>query len=515
MQPDSRGDSSDAVSRLVLFVIVLSNLLLCAWNVHSGSESIFDGNLFSGDNMLSLVVLKVFEHGGRLYSDVFYQYGPLYPTLLWQFSKLFESRIVALYCFDMFCLLIAQLCVVYVAHRNGFSTYVLLLLAIGCYVRYQGVFGSYAGLERVFFCLIVLFWNVYHQRTAARDYLLGAIFGALQWLKFGVGPLFLVSSALLDFAETRIRGDTNYRALLRSWLRIGIAAASFQSALILFAFAHYTPEIAWEQVFPTYFLKAYAAYNDSRNPFEYMDLGFFIGKQLPLILGGTLLLWYLIHSFAFSRSIAGHSWAILPVFYVLAGFTIFGLKYHFWGYDFAMLFSFFAFPHLHRSKYLHATVLLLLLFPVVSYAKNLVFPRPSPPKEKVVFPNNEFLYFSPEQAARHRALIKHFAMVRNRNEQPAKGIFIEMGFYHFFDFVPEGRHVYWLIGFPKPFDRQHASRPNQSLLCSVWSSESLPADTENWFQEANPFPRTLYQEAFSKAKIHKIDSRTFFYHFIW
>ncbi len=514
MEVSSCMNDSPRPSWTLIAAVIAFNLAVGFSQLHFWPAYTLNSEIFSSDTTLNLCVINTLNSGGRLYSDIFYQYGPLFPTLFRHFSQLFANKVIALFWFDLMLSVFAQLVVLKLACRYIQSRLLLSLIIVCCSLRFRCFFGNYTLIERFLLFAAVLFWTSYPNRNTPRNLLVGAWFGALQWLKFGVGPMLAVASLILDLLEYRHRQKSDFMLLVRSYVIIMLSAGIFEFFFIVWAFLSYSSDIAWEMVFPIYFLESYASFGGFGNPFRFMDLGYLVYKQLPILTGLAMTVVLLAQIYRQRRSVEGRTYLLLPVFYILGCLSLFRQHYLLWQYDYAVLFAFFSLLHVKSFPIARLILVFLFFWPLAISAKNLVFPRPPVCTEKVVFPNGEYLYFPPDQARNHRQLIDIMQSQRGFRDQNYRGIFFQMGFYYFYDIAPVGRQVYFLTGFPKPFDAGLLTEQNSRIGWCVWPSATFLDDVERWFKQANPFPKSVFQQHFDRARLTRIGNAFYLYEFI-
>lgn len=261
---------------------------------------VFSEQFLLRDAGFSLVVADHLLRGGKLYQELFYQYGPLPAYFHAAVARIFgNSAQTFVGLLQIVCIVdvaIAYFLVRRVAH--GWTTFLLLVIGLFPAFLVPGSFTvvsigpAYPPFERTLLLLLALAWRGPSARTLKRAFVIGLLLGVMPWIKFGAAFVAAVALVLVDGAFL-IRQRVELEAWL-NWLRqlfaTGIAFCVGQAALMAFLWKTCSSEIAWDALWPAYMIQSYQSYVGADRFPHWINLRYFVGTQLPPLTGLVLVL---------------------------------------------------------------------------------------------------------------------------------------------------------------------------------------------------------------------------------
>ncbi|HZT78157.1 MAG TPA: hypothetical protein VFA27_15995 [Vicinamibacterales bacterium] len=223
----------------------------------------------------NLLTADVVLHGGQLYRDVFFPYGPLGAYIYVVWAAAFGNTPRSYLCLFVAISAVNMILAYYVLRRAaGMRVAVAVGAALLAVVPIPGsivgafVTSAYVVLERTFLLLLALLWTPPLTRTRSQSLAIGAIAGVWQAVKFGGGPLAMAALLLLDLVALAVSGLD--AATIKTWLqRVAVSVAAFlvvEVAIVAYAFWTQPTPIATDEVWPLFMFQAYAGLGSYRWP---------------------------------------------------------------------------------------------------------------------------------------------------------------------------------------------------------------------------------------------------------
>lgn len=403
-------------------IVRCSGVVLVAWLAFDWFPGLFSEAvpgtseafaLFHDEGAILYAMSEV-ARGARAYEEAFWNYGPLPLATLVQSTGLFGE--VSLETFEK--------------HQQSgyFIRSILLLLLIkrilglklGVLVWFVvGMGWSYGGRpatphESVILLILALLWRPPASRSLSNLALVGALFGALQWVKFGTAFFAGFAWVLIDLLwQTNRQRACVWIVWLKQMVWIFLFFILVEGGRVLHAFITLPPEHAALSILPVYFLSWYDSYTGeaaSRWP-TFKGWAFFWGTQFPALAGLAGITAMLVLIIA-KRTSSAAAWcfirpavwgaAVLGLFYVLGALFFFQHVWNMYLYRWTLLPGVAVLVGLLKSPYRWVVLLLLvpsaLLIPLSAYRHASGAKAKSPGGlTEFTFPNGQSLWLSEDE----------------------------------------------------------------------------------------------------------------------
>lgn len=297
-------------------------------------DPLADGFLFQ-DRAHMLHLADVLASGGRLYRDVFFNYGPI-PAYAYYYWTLLAGNsalsYVAWFWASGFCFYLVQLRWV---QRTGWRGILVLLLTIPVVVRFAS-YTPYLFIEGILASLIALRWRPPGERGTRTSAVVGLLLGLMQLNKFGTAALVGFCWLLLDLSWAWQHGAAG--DVRRRWFQeLLVQGGAFLLVQLLFAAWLWSMLPGWlalNTFWPTYIVRWYESYlsPEYRYP-DWFGWNFFVGEQLALVMlalaGACLVAGWLGRRLRSSSTadVTDAGGVLLALVYTLAFFTLLKHKY--------------------------------------------------------------------------------------------------------------------------------------------------------------------------------------------
>jgi hypothetical protein len=476
----------------VLLVVIASLTLLKPPEIWRDREWFMDGGLTlnAADRLL---------HGEKLFSDVFYQYGPVSIELYVLWSKVFGNSISSYQALNLLCMLLNCVLLFKVLQHAGLSisTIVVAFLALLPYFVAPDPAVFYYHFEKTLILVVVLLWRPPEQRSVQRSLALGCVIGLMQWVRFGAAAGVLAAVFILDLMLEKAFS----RRLVLTTLSYVAGFFLVEGALAARFFVTLPKDVALETLWPGYMAGSYSVYAaDLRYP-RFLSLNYFIGRQLPIALCAVLAvgaLFLVVRSKVFKKRAA----LLIPGL-AFAAYCCFYYKQSWHYYIGSWLLILPAAAVIEQFSLAPKAIVAVLLLPALYLGLRAdLFPSRDSELQAAVLPNGEKLWLSQEVINRNQALVNR---LRELRDQPARRdvLFVSRtpvlwaSHLYFFDQIPQpARHSMIFPGWLRPRDFQllpaTLDRSKAVVLLQDADQGSPSKDACQW--ESHPYPRPYCEQ---------------------
>jgi hypothetical protein len=450
-----------------------------------------EGFVFS-DLSHNLHVADVLNGGGRLYSDVFYNYGLLSGCSYPWWSRLAGNTAFSYCLFVLVLAWIASTLGILALQKIGLSrtwswVWMVVVLPLEGF-RYFG--SSYNYLEVIWALGFVLLWDPPGSRSTLRLLGLGSMLVLMLATKFGLVVILGAAAFAVEiFLVARGRFSVSPFRLAWEWsilLVAGVVGVVGYYGYLWFTLPH---SIAWTVLWPIYHKTWYASYmtDDFRFP-HWHNLGYFVGEQMAYL---VIFLLGVASLLRLRRIRPEHGAALaLGATYALAAVLIFQ---HNWNYlnNLWLMVPAAALMLASLPGWLRMGILGLLLVPWMMLIREA---RQGLPRDLVFhrFPNGESLYCAPGTLKRLDAVAEQVQQRQKETGQTEVIIFhLASGWLHFFQWSTPTRAVWMAPGTVLPEDAEALVRALDRTAAVVVSSPGGIDDEPTG--EPNTWPKLLRQ----------------------
>jgi hypothetical protein len=448
----------------LLVAIAWSSAPFLAPHTLSGESFLFSDQsyaLFTADQLVS---------GKLLFRDVFYPYGPASAYLHAAWTTLFGNTALSFWHLAqvLTCINVLQL---------------WCLLRRGCSIRHTLVFGIvvlfpfllipggmvgglnasvYVPLERTLLLALALAWRSPEDRTFRSAALLGALLGAMQWVKFG--GAFVAGAALLIADLVLLGSALKDRALRDRWFKINLATLlgflGVEGARIGLAFALFAAPLALDVVWPAWLVEAYRSYAYRTVPFvHWFNFNYFIGAQLPVVAALVANLFLVRRLASTRRSRAETVPGSALVYAILFPLALVGYLPHSWvAAPYVWLFLVPAVFALERVSTLWRSLFLAACLSATALTLKGAVAPPPPASLQKWRAAGDVLWLRPEMVVRLSKLKDVLAGISAEAGAEAQtgsailGFTFGSGLHHFLQYPGATRHAWFVPGFVPPRD---------------------------------------------------------------
>jgi hypothetical protein len=393
-------------------------------------------------------------HGKQLYLDSFYQYGSL-PIALYTFLSRFFGNTIALfsnYLLAVHIACIVLLFVVLAVARCDLTATLLVVLAIyPLCLRPLGLEYSY---EQLCTLAVIAIWQPPATRSARRNFLLGALLGVMQWIRFGsaVGPI--LGLVAVDLLSVYTQSDGLRKQRLEKFLKGSIFAfagfLTLEGMLLIQLFVTLPRDVAWDVAWPYYMRGSYSAYAPEDRHLRWLSLNYFLGQQLASVAafacaaGCLAALWFSprFRQASNDENQTGYRLLIPFVAYLANAAFLYQQVWHY--YVGAWLLALSAGFYLRSRARPERVALALLFLPGVYVALRADFTHvPVAPLVMTTTPRGERLWLPSEMVARNQNLIAALAAFQVQHPSPQGVLILERrpitvsSHLYFFYLIPE------------------------------------------------------------------------------
>jgi len=248
----------------------------------------------------ALLSATIINGGGHLYRDLYTPYGPL-PAWMWAgIARVAGNTPTAFGVMHVF-FNTATLLLVFGTLRRTLTPAWALAFAVVCVlpsviIRGQ-IFGgmwvnTYVTVERAVIAGLLFAWRPPIERSFARSFVLGALLGTLQWIKFGtvafIGAGFVAAEAWSLWSDGRTRA---------AWRQVGmalVAAAFVEGLMVAWAVASLPWPMARDVIWPSFGVRMYQTPTLAPRYPPLAPQVFFFRRDVGVTCGvvlGAILLW--------------------------------------------------------------------------------------------------------------------------------------------------------------------------------------------------------------------------------
>ena len=470
MSPDpeapARLTRRDIAVAAVLTVITLG-IAVCSRRAALNSDFLF------GDEGHNLLIAQTLLSGGRLYRDVFSQYGPIPAYAHALLAKLFGNTPFTYLCY-LTLVSVVNVTLAYVLARKaanvGVAACVALAVAALSVEPGSLVGGStaaaYLPLERTLLLLVALSWKSPHRRSLRRAILLGCLLGIWQGVKFGGAVFAGAAIVLMDAVSLYDAGwsPARRRAWIESLAAIGGSFAAVQTVWIIWAFAALKPALALDVVWPLYMLRQYDEWvSPDLRWIPWHGWRLMLGQYLLPAAAGAISFMALNRwrRAVAARPASGGGDGVIDAgavfvplcFFLLAFFFYFRMVHHFRQFMWTLVPAA-AWELERRSGTMRAVTAALWTPGLAMVLKVALLPAAAVPSTAVVLPSGGTLYTSPPMADRIRFL-QRFATVEAHGA-PVLIAGCRSGFVSQFAIAHLARRTCWDNSVSRPDDEAEA-----------------------------------------------------------
>jgi len=405
----------------------------------------------------ALLSATIINGGGHLYRDLYTPYGPL-PAWMWAgIARVAGNTPTAFGVMHVF-FNTATLLLVFGTLRRTLTPAWALAFAVVCVlpsviIRGQ-IFGgmwvnTYVTVERAVIAGLLFAWRPPIERSFARSFVLGALLGTLQWIKFGtvafIGAGFVAAEAWSLWSDGRTRA---------AWRQVGmalVAAAFVEGLMVAWAVASLPWPMARDVIWPSFGVRMYQTPTLAPRYPPLAPQVFFFRRDVGVTCGvvlGAILLWRERRA----RSAPMVVWLLAA--YVAACIALFRHVYHYYGYAW-LLTTLVGLTMAQRSSRFRVGTLLFCA-PVVFFTLRSMLLSPAP-GEWITTPQSGPLYVTSEAAEDVRAINALADTEATRGGQVLAGGAMS-GWYAAYGHTPLYRQVWLLPGFVRPWEAADAER---------------------------------------------------------
>jgi hypothetical protein len=407
-----------------------------------------------------LLVGASLQQGKLLYRDINYPYGPIPAYALAAVANL-AGMSARSYLWSI--AMVSAIALAVTAHAlrqhvgRGLAFGIVLVALMPLMLTPGGVVGaytdnSYVGLERVILASLVLLWQPACERSPRRASVIGLVFGAWQFVKFGGAAFGLAALAVVDaFSLWMFRDD---RARLGraagAWALCVAAFAVLESLRWFLLFALEPSGVAWAAAWPAYTAQLYGAIPESaKGPQLGNALELLTQSAIPLTaLALTLVA---IGRLAMTRASADRDALalLLPTAFFALGFLgYFGHSHTIRQYAWCLVPG--TILALRRSALARGTLFLIALPALALMLKVIVVNRPDPSLQPMTMANGDVLWLTESRRVSAATMVDELrdsGRPERTLAMPAAG-----GLYFYSGTPLPSRHVWLLPHYIRPFE---------------------------------------------------------------
>lgn len=379
------------------------------------TDAQLDAGFLFGDRGHNLLIAQTLLSGGRLYRDVFSQYGPVPAHAHAAFAAVFGNTPTTYLTFAAFfsCLNVP---LAYALARRAAGVPVAAGVTLA-FLTLSLVPGSlvggytdaaYISIERSVLLLVALGWRVPDGRSVSRSLWLGCLLGVWQGVRFG--GTFFAGAAILLLDGLYVHGvgwsADRGRAWMRSLAVVLAAFAAVEAVWAVLVFSTLDPALAIDVLWPRYMLRQYESWVTSDLRWiQWEGWRAMVAQYLLAAVAGALGIvavgcWWVDLSTP-GRARMGPrtpdtAAVFVPLcFFVLALFTYFRMVHHFRQFAWTLVPA--AAWGLERwGGAIRATVGALWAPGVAVFLKSVLMPAAAGPLMAVVLPAGGTLHLSPD-----------------------------------------------------------------------------------------------------------------------
>ena len=473
----------------VSILLFVGYLLLAVVYVLTGQKEPLLAAPLMVDQGYPLVITSTVFHGGRLYQDTWWPYGPvaIAPYLL--FARAFGNTPEMFVNYQWTCMW-ATLILAVVVYRKFLKVPQLLFLLVILFMFSRGIMFLllYHYIEVACVLLVMLIWSIPDKRPVFASVLLGLIFAVLHYTKFGTqfaaGLALLATDAISLFARRTDKGALV--ATFRSWVWTGsaylLAAVLGWGTLRFFL----PPQTAWDIVWPLFLRNSYNYVTSEIRYPGWSSLQFFLDTQLPALLGCASVLYvlWLVRPSVRTRNGAATVPSdfpcvllVPPLVYLVSSQLFFTQEFHYY-HDSVFAALGIALPLAVGGAVTQALVVVLLLRCAIAmpifWAKHLAGMWHKDQLVGFDTPAGYRIFAKPESAAfyqRVAALVAEKVAASPRGNARTIGIIGSMpGIYYFYDYKVSGRHSYLILSYVRPWEEASETQAflNSAAIILLW-----------------------------------------------
>jgi hypothetical protein len=468
----SRADTVVNIALSVGAALICMAAILRRPDINAASTFLF------ADPGVNLLIAEKLSHGGRLYRDVGYSYGPLavYPYV-WT-SRAIGNTPQAFSGFLAFfsVLSVALSYLLMRRHVARWAAALMTVVALYPMLLIPGslIFGiqasAYIVIERILLLAVLFSWRPPEVRERRHYLAIGLLLGMWQGVRFGTA-IFVGAAVILIDVLAMVSVGANRAAALR-WFRLSLTTLggflAVEVVWVIGAFALLPASDARDFLWPSFALEAFRVWpRDYRWP-RYLDIRAFIGQQLLplacLVAGMVVLAAAIARRAGTSRTgrrlarwrVAPGDYALLLpfVFYVIGAAGLFRSVFHFHQYTWAL--AFVAALAIDRGGRRAAAVFSVVALPalLLMLRANLVT-RPAADSVVIRPPLGGALLVTPAQKRMIDMLEAHAT-----TPEPRTLIIMHVGagFHALFKLPDPGRQLFYILGFARGDDENSMLR---------------------------------------------------------